>query len=553
MMTRPGFVILTLLSTLAALVAVNARAQNDPARPPPAPAWAMQAPGSADVVVEVRDAAKLRGTPIGRALNDLISRAGLLGDTRRSWDELAKTLGWQREQAFDQLLGDRFMIVITGSIAKPGSGPARWAVLSRVSEATDRLLIEKLAAAPRQNAAGHQLLSVERGTYELAIHRPPPGQPGDRVVVLGPRERPELFDQVLRQLNDSPAPGESGIFLTSAATTLKELGDADALILVRRELENPRDAKAAADPWAAHTAVAVRADDTGISLRCTLCDPTAADLLNSEAGGPAIDLDAAFTGALIATSEHQFATAAFEPDSPLTEILAKVRLTEPLERALRPGQMFVVMPSPAPPGLAAGLALRVKDPMGVAREADAFMAGLVRHIEGEPRRDGGVQALDFAGVAPLAVRAIPVDAWGAFARLDWPELWLSWSYAISPARSGLEQRDPPRGWWVIGAAAGKSEEAGAGRALANDLVAQLHAAAPPDEHGRVLSQGVIRPAALAKAVWPGVPDLGSWREVFGRISLVRWRLDASDGGRMEGVVRVELTPAPTTPAGGTPR
>jgi hypothetical protein len=293
-------------------------------------------------------------------------------------------------------------------------------------------------------------------------------------------------------------------------------------------------------------------------------DPTAASLLNSEAGGPAIDLDAAFTGALIATAEHRLAKAAFEPDSPLTELLAKVRMPEPLQRSLATGQMFVAQASPAPPGVAMGLAIHMNDPMGAARDADAFMAGLVRLIEGEPQ-GGKLAPIDFAGVAPRAVRTVPVDAWSSFPWLAWPEAWVSWSFELSPASSALKPADPINGngagapgWWVIGVAGGKAEEVGAGRALANDIVAQLHAAAPPDERGRVLSQGVVRPAALAKAIWPGVPDLGSWREVFGRVSVVRWRFDAADGGRIDGTVRVDLTSlAPVqsapAPAGGTAR
>ncbi len=571
MKTRPGLVILWLivLSSLGLApdmgwaqnrqqpVDPKANEGHGPGAPAGSPAnWAVQAPASADVVFVVKDAAALRSNPTGRAIHDLVSRAGLLAGTRTSWDDLANRLGWVREEAFDHLLGGQFMIIVSGVAGNIGAEPASWALLSRVNEETDKRLFERLEAAPRRVAAGHQLLSVERGEYELAVHRPRAGEggvggggpDGSRLIVLGPSKRPELFDRVLRALNDEPLIGESSLFMTAAAAGVKEVGDADAIVLVRLDVDDPKKA-AQAGAWAANAAFALKTDDEGVSLRCSVSDPTAAEMLDG-VGGPAIDLDASFTGALIAISEHRVANVALEP---VAMVLAAVRMPAPLQQALTSGQMFVAVPSPAAPGVAVGLAVHMKDPYTLAPEGDAFMAGIVRLIEGAPGVGGPAPALDFAGVAPQAVRTVPVQAWGAFPELGWPEVWLSWAYAPSDAPGAaaanadpikIAPADPARGWWVIGAAAGTADEAGAGPALARDIGAQLRAAAPAGENGRVLSQAVLRPAALARAVWPAVPDMGNWREVCSRVSLVRWRFDAGDGGRINGMVRVDLTPAP---------
>jgi len=544
---------------VAVVAALAPRAALGQAHHPEARTWAAGAPASADVVFVVRDAALLRKTPTGRAIHDLLSSAGLLGETRVSWDALATALGWTRDQAFDQLLGGQLMIVVSGVPGTPGAHePVRWALLARVTEATDGRLIEKLAAAPRGAVAGHQLLSVEHGKYELAVHRPRAGAQGERVFVLGPRGRPELFDRLLRALADTPEPGEIPISATAAAASLDQLGEGNAIILVRVEPSHAGEGKAAIDPWAAHAALALKTDDAGVSLRCVVSDPTAAELLDIGAGGPAIDLDAAFAGALVVMAEHPATKASLEPGSPLATVLAAVRMPEPLQRALASGQMIVVQPSPAPPGVAAGVAIRLHDPLGAAPAADAFMAGIVRLIEGEHRPEGAAPGMDFAGVAPRAVRTLPVAAWSAFPEFDWPELWVSWAFApADDAGGGQKHADPINpaapepGWWVMAASGGKPDESGAGPGLAVDIIAQLRAAAPTNEPGRVLSQAVIRPAALARAVWPTVPDLGNWREVLGRVALVRWRFDAAGGGRITGTLRVDLTPAADDTPGNT--
>jgi hypothetical protein len=562
-MTRPGFVIvwlvLALVSAPARRVLAQAPAPVDVRAPDSCSAWAQQAPASADVVVVIENAAKLRATPVGLVLRDLVSRAGLLAETRTSWEALAKTLGWTRDETFDRLIGSRVMVVVSGVTGDdPAAPPAQWAVLSRVDKTTEARLVERLKAAPRGVAAGHQLLTVEHGSYELAIEQARPGaKEASPVMVLGPRDRHELFDRVLRALDDAPAPGELALSSTGASASLDDIGGGDAIVLVRMDPSAQANAKAAADAWSAHAALALRADDAGLGVRCVVCDPSAGHLLDAGgpggvggAGGPAIDLDANFTGALVVVVEHPSMKDSLKPGAPLATALAAVRMPEPLQRALAGGQMVLVRSCAEPPGIAAGVGVRLADPTAAVIDADAFMAGLVNLIEGPRRPDGGAQAVNFAGVAPRAMRTVRIDAWSGLPGINWPPVWMCWSLAPGEAIDQPEAAAAGPGWWVVGAAGGQPGEVGAGPDLASELVAQLRAGAPANEAGRVLSQGVVRPAALARAVWPGVPDIVDWREALGRVDLVRWRFDAADGMRISGTVRVDVSPAGAAAPGG---
>jgi hypothetical protein len=532
MTSRCAVFILRLAAALALVLAsASARAQGPQSGPS---AWAGQAPTSADVVLVIKDAARLRATPAGTAMRDLLSRAGLLAGTRSSWDALATRLGLAREEAFDALVGGQVMIIVSGlSAAEQGAEPA-WAVLSRVDSATDQRLLERLDAAPRGEVAGHPLRSLEHGKYELAVHRSKDGQ-GPRVLVLGPRQRPELFDRVLRGVNDQPLAGETTLSMAPVAKAIEELGDADAIVLVRMDdAMTPGDA-GAAPAWTAYAAISLSADDSGVSARCVMGDPGAEELLKDGAGGPSVNLDRAFPGALIAIVEHPPTKAALR-QAPLAAVLAAVRMPDPLQQALASGQMVVMEPSAAAPGVSVGAALRLSDPMKVAPLADAFMVGVVQLLDPAQVAGGGGAgaagpgAANFAGVAPRAMRSLSVPAWAGLSGLNWPSVWLSWAY--TPDRAP--------GWWLIGAA-GEAQTGPSGREQSGQMVAKLREGAlEADAPGRVLSQAVVRPAALARAISPAVPDLGNWREVLSRVDEIRWNFDIGHGGRIDGVVRVNL-------------
>jgi hypothetical protein len=133
------------------LVCAATRAQTPEARDP------VEFPTRADAVVTVRDAARHRVTPAGRGLLAALDDSGSFAQTRRAWGVLATRLGWSDEQAFDEILGRRVMVVLRTS----ASGEREWALLTQVSAPTERRLRQRLLAVPRGSVAGLTVLGVE--------------------------------------------------------------------------------------------------------------------------------------------------------------------------------------------------------------------------------------------------------------------------------------------------------------------------------------------------------------------------------------------------------
>ena len=183
-----------------------------------------RAPGDAELVVAVEDAARLRGTPIGVALTGVIRDSGLLGRTASAWDELALRLGLGDHEAFDQLLGRRVVFVV-----RPGASGRDWALISEVDRRTEALLRARLRPVPRRLVNRRPVYALENGAFELVTG----GSSGGRASFLITPRGSGLLDAAAAMLLDrAPAPPETR---PGSVEALRSLGDGDVAVLWRPE------------------------------------------------------------------------------------------------------------------------------------------------------------------------------------------------------------------------------------------------------------------------------------------------------------------------------
>lgn len=202
--TRAAGRLLRVVARLAAvlLLLLHAPASAQPGTPYAA---AVALPSQAEVALILDGASRIRTSPAGKTLSAALADSGLLAESNRAWDDLARVLGLHREDALDALLGRRVVLVMTGLRPDSVSG---WAIASQVSPETERRLRAGLGASPRQVVAGQPILSVEQGRYELAsaVFRDASASPLLRederagpvaIVLLAPSGSSSLFDAML--------------------------------------------------------------------------------------------------------------------------------------------------------------------------------------------------------------------------------------------------------------------------------------------------------------------------------------------------------------------
>lgn len=194
-----------------------------------------------DVLLVVTNASEVRRSGLGRIVSDVLD--GLPADPpiSASWTALATELGYAQDELFDRLLGDGFALFASSAVQDRGARAApdpdaatHWALVARISNETYQRLRERLKPAPRAVVGSTQILSLERGRYELAVriaeHEPPAADEQKHTaptpahsrrstpsralradterrgveIVLGASDRPAVFDRLVR---GTPATG----------------------------------------------------------------------------------------------------------------------------------------------------------------------------------------------------------------------------------------------------------------------------------------------------------------------------------------------------------
>lgn len=123
-------------------------------------------PEGVGLVVEVRDAASLRTSPAGEAIEHWMRQTGAMAGTRQAWGLLADRVGLTTAQAFDRLLGARAVFALQAG--EDGQAPS-WLVLTVASpEATERLL-RGARAVPRRVVHGRTVMGLEEESFLLAM------------------------------------------------------------------------------------------------------------------------------------------------------------------------------------------------------------------------------------------------------------------------------------------------------------------------------------------------------------------------------------------------
>ncbi|MBL0920555.1 MAG: hypothetical protein IBJ10_00320 [Phycisphaerales bacterium] len=479
MIRRLRHVLLWCLSAAAVLAGGDGRARVFEA--------ARLAPADVDALIAVQDAAAIRRGEMGPAATAMIERALGEGDTARAWSALAARLGWSREEAFDRLLGSRVALIVRGTA---GDAPA-WALVSEVSLDTEKRLRERLDVAPRAIVAGHTVLSVERGAYELSAER----RARHATLILAPAARNALFDELVPLLAKGPA---QALLNAPEFAEIAALGGGDILVFAR----SPEGGGA----WAG--AVARR---EGMRLVTNLV--AAPRDTDQEIGAiepwDASAAQAAGRNALFWTIERSL-PAAFGASGLSTVVsgLPVLRLRERAADTLGDYLGLWVAPSAEGlPGVAA--ALEIQDLHDAPARADGLMSELLSTV--------GLDGLDFAGVEPRATRTVDLNASAVIRDSGlWEEGPVArWRFA----KTG--EGAPAKGWWImaLGAEAFDLAERSLG---APDI-------APPGARRAWVGVGGARPAEALGALKRAGIDAGGPLLAASLVREVRWSIEVVPG------------------------
>lgn len=503
------------------------------------------------VLVVAHGSGPLRSEP-GAALLAMLGEAGVLPETARAWEGLARTLDWTPVQAFDELLGRKFTLLLSGL---DRAGGPDWALVTEVSTEAERRLRLRLKAAPRGSLAGLAVLAVEDGRYELMVGRraDPAGQPATATVLLGPGGDNPLFTELASSLVS-----RTGVARPFAAWRVGDPArDCDAVFRVRR-----RDAGGLSE-----TTIAAALDGGAWTLRVTA------------AGAPELRgvrpwSDRGFRALQPGAAVALMGVAGLNPTS-----LGLPFAAAPWPRALlnwggdqAPGGLAAVFLRPAP---TVSRISPEREPTrvyigraGVVQRADRPDEPLVAML-GDWSLTAAMESGQSAAMAAAAIaslqsgamthpaaglspheqdsitgrfRTMPADELGPLhpgvgewvRRIAGDEAVLSWGASsggsVVAAGEALERADTTA-WSVVSLSPG-------GRASAQ-RDAEWLASAGPGVVRRWVSLGQVRPAALASLLGGEQSLVPAWAR---RIDTVRWDSWVRDDGAIETNMSIRLVP-----------
>jgi len=493
---------------LCALLARPATAQPADLR-----ASAAVIPNDVDLLVALDGAAEWRKGPSGPALTALLTGLLRTQDGTAAWGRFARQLGLDEEVAFDRLLGTHIVF------ANRADGPRQnWVLVSTIDRETERLLRQKLQAAPRRVQQGLPIMAIEDGRFWIASAvRGPHAQ-----IVLGPATEQGLFDQVAAAVANPPRlrpdlPGPAGQLLRKDAA-------ARALVVARLPAEEGGWIGATVTPDGRSFSAQFMIDSPMLATKDKPVEPwsrTAFDALDANAFWKSIDWPGGTGGDIVKTLGLESALDWARP-------LAALDLLD--------GRYALVV-SPSDDALAtAVLSWEASDVEALAPAGDAAVSRAVAPLFGN---DPNAPPVGLGGAFPAAARSVDLGQTpaGQLLRVMFDSgPVLSWSFVRQQAPDG----PLARGWWTIGL--GKQDVSEVSRTLTG-LEAEKGPRLP------WVSLGAARPSAFVRELKKrALPLPESVRPLLNAAALVErieWELfrsgDRTITGR--GVLTLEAAPA----------
>ena len=236
---------------------------------------ASRAPSDVDVFVAVEGAATLRTGIISEAAAGCLDALAGYDQTAVAWKHLAEQLGMEPDQAFDGLLGRRFVV-----LGRTGTDDSGWALLSEVSGETAKLIGERLRPVPRELVQGAPVLAIEDGAFQIVVldtpadwtrHGAPP--PDAKVMALAPKSSRRLLEEAAASTLKRPAKALADDGDYAMLTTMR--AGANAAVFVR--VHGKADRKAGATPASAWFGMVLRRENNSLLLTAATRPPSHAD------------------------------------------------------------------------------------------------------------------------------------------------------------------------------------------------------------------------------------------------------------------------------------
>lgn len=492
---------------------------------------------------------------------------------RASWASLVKHLGWTGPEAADALVGGACSVVVMIDAENPDGA---WALLTEVSEATERRLRDRLAALPREIVAGHAVLSIEEGAILLTMSRPEglaPGRPVRLVATPSARGGEARLASLVPALTGR---GPAVLGKTAAFDRLSRVGPASVAVLFRGVwMGEARPDGPEPEPWDTWVCAALRApaaagapaggnDSRLASVELALrvprghgapdpADvPLTADSLAGRLPGTALaaTLDVPVR---VGAGRESGAFVLSSLALPWLRLPGDDALPAPggVERRIRAAALLPGVPANAAdpaagPGPCAFVALRTGTPGAIGdREVGAALARV--EADGDPSRARLSPALERLAGARLpaeAVRSLPVVPvpGSLWARVLGDQGVARWHSRPDEQSWSMELR--PRGVPIgpAGAAAVSAELDGLrGGVVVNGLVP-----VQPWPERRWLGRGHVRPALLAEALRVPLAKGTPPRQLIDSVERLAWDVWVADDGTIEARVTGWLV-GPTAP------
>ena len=537
---------------------------------------AAELPDDLDLVLVIDHASALRETPIGQSVRTFLMEAGGLDDMTKAWKGLAQEIGWSEDVAFDRLLGRR--VVLASRTTGEGESASRvWAVLSDVSVETEQRLKEKLKAAPRAIDAGHQILSVENGMYELASHRRVKNAsdggstgktPETVTLVLGPTGRGELFDQVVRVLAHG---AERPLGRLDVVAKARAAGPSELLVLAQTRLgSSPEDPDAAdgTPRWRDFVMLSGRraeiasepGEPAGVAGegRCGSTWRTRVLVRNTSRR---VDMeripitgDGSFRemerGALLAVMQSVPLDDVLGKGSPIATVLGALPLPDGARCLVHGRQAVRLRTLPPRDRLLCTVAMETTDAPALARAMDGAVARGIQTVE---QRLGALAPppRNYEGITPTAVRVenvmVPDNA--LITPLMPEPLAVAWctprdgnGLGVGGVWAGDGVGGRP-GWWALSVGQAREGDDPTPAAAHEQDTKLISGSTQEGVQARWVCLASARPASIEAMLPALLPDIRNVRSIMRRFDRVQVRLSVTEAGDIQGDITAALSPS----------